>query len=293
MLNGNRLVSSSFKKALMAAGVAAALGAGSGTASAAPFNPFTIDPQVLTSMNPVNGGGTGGYPASIGNLGKYDGQYTETFTVTGPGTFSTQAEMLFTGVDDAALGLAVSGTGLNQTNGYNLYALFSTTGTFTTVANCFGQVGCADVAPGFVTTFTANPGGTAVLWADPSVNTTFGVGTTTGGTVDDKMLANASLVLGQGSFDTGSLACVQGLSCGSFGLLFNDGLTTLGKSFFISPDPFYLQAKLNGVFDPFTPSGTSNLTGSGNLFFQAVPEPASLTLLGLGLLGVVRRRRKA
>jgi len=108
----------------------------------------------------------------------------------------------------------------------------------------------------------------------------------TGGNGDDQVLANASLIFGQGTLNT------QVAAEGFFSLLFNDSLTTLGRNYFIFPNPFYMQAKLNGVFDPFTPVGGSQIIhGSGNLFFQT-PEPATLTLLGLGLLGAAGTRRR-
>ncbi len=81
---------------------------------------------------------------------------------------------------------------------------------------------------------------------------------------------------------------------GFFDLVFDDfTLTDDGKGYFVSPTPFSLRVNVDGDFDNFLVVGTQNIDGDVSAQFL-VPEPGSLILAGLALLGlgVSSNRRK-
>ena len=138
------------------------------------------------------------------------------------------------------------------------------------------------------------------FWVDPSIATatSFTQATTVGGAAtvthgaDSFQFANADLIVGVANIN--SLGGTGFNSTNSFALL-----NPQGTSLFTAPVPFY-----NFQFDEFnnTSQGvtvvpnqfiTINQT-SGGVDFNRIPEPATLALLGIGMLGIgasVKRRK--
>lgn len=267
-----------------------------GVASAAPtYVPFTIDtttiPDALGAL----------FPTPIPNLTvvatKLSGSYDEQVAVSSTGLTKAAAVAnfgLFTTGSNGALPVGLTGLGTF----YGIYALFTSIAQVIPGNSFAGLTGDFKLFmdPGNNTTFSVTPG---VLTAGV-ITTAPGVSTPTN-TSDDYLLASSSTFRAfPASF--GNLNPPP-----SFEFVFDNLLLTVadqlglqplvqsGKTFFTAPDPFHMTVRINGDIPTLTtaPNTLTHTGGTVSASFE-IPEPGSLTLLGLGLAGLAlaQRRRK-
>jgi PEP-CTERM motif-containing protein len=284
MIKGLNLPSGSLKKVLIAAGVAAVMVMSTGRAYADPFPVFTFDPSIF-----------GGIPGDQSS-DRISGTYYENLVIGAGNTWTASGYVLFEvmqNANDVAIPGDVSGLGFGEE--YILYALYTASGTFTTPL------------PGLVVFNVATA--TGQLLADDPINNTYD--TNPAGGYANPASPDVDDLLALGIFQSGSGVALGGpVPTGSFSINYDPRLTNFlgqpvcsgdgvsggtgpGCSFFTSPHPFYLTANLSGQFIEPNILGAQTVTGTADLIFSGtpVPEPGTLGLLGIGLLGVARRLR--
>jgi len=265
-------------KTLLASAVAVVCAFSTNVASAQTtvFPDFTVDP-----IGPI--------PSFVAD--KMTGNFVEiaTFNTTGTFTANLYWKAAAFVANDGTNQLNSSVTGLGSS--YGVYALYNASGTFTT--NAAGRTD-------FV--FTPGTAGALTVFLDPNNNSVFtqngGTGFTASGNGEDQILGTGVPLTGNGFLDPANGQCTAGIFCGAFGSTTSFNLTSTGSSFFVAPSPFYQMSFQSGQLNNFSPSGRQVINGSLDVTLTnlptpaVVPEPASVALLGLGLVGLALSRRR-
>lgn len=262
------------RKGILSSAIATTLALGVAPQAFAAPGVFEVSPNSLglTGYSPFNADQMLGNASTLLTT-------TSATTATGSGWINMTSFTL----NNTPILAGASGINLGGANSYALYVTFDLASTLTqgTINNPNSQ--------GDLTALNYT------LWADVGSDSVFTAADASSAIAATVAQNGADTILGTGSLISG----VNGIN--NLGGAFLNSITTVsltaaGSNYFTDPVPFYELAfeQFNNTTQGIEISG--NLVSinqeTGSIDFNRVPEPATLALMGLGLLGMSATRRR-